>query len=213
MTFSGYGGKVPDTGGTTRGDVTRQVILDAATVRFARDGYRGTSVADISRDAGVGATTAYVHYPNKESLFFAAVDADLTALFGEFSAALAGLGPGEVLADRLLGAVLATVEAHPLARRLLAGLEPTFTERVLQTDAFGELRRAVAGLVASGQSEGRIRTDVTPADLADGLVSTVVAVAMASVQIGDTVLGTFGDGLASLLRVVLSPDPRLGERS
>lgn len=198
------------TEGTSRGERTRDAILAAATERFARDGYARTSVADISRDAGIGGTTAYVHYENKETLFLAAVDADLTALFGEFGDTLARLAPDERPADRILDAVLSTVADHPLAERLLAGLEPTFTERVLQSEAFGELRRVVADLLRAGQDEGRIRPDVDAAQLADGLVAAVVSTAMASVQIGDRLVDTFGPGFASLLRMVLSPDPRLG---
>jgi len=35
---------------------TRQALLDAAVARFARDGYRGTSVAEIARDARLSGT-------------------------------------------------------------------------------------------------------------------------------------------------------------
>lgn len=194
---------------TPRGERTRLALLDAARDRFARDGYRRSSVADISRDAGVGGTTAYVYFANKEALFFAAVDADLTALFEEFTAALVGLDPGDHVAERLLPAVLATVDSHPLARRLLAGLEPEFTARVLEADAFGALRSRVAELLQGAQEAGEVRPDADAADLADGLVASVVAVAMASVQIGDAVLDNFGRGLAAMLRLVLSRDPRL----
>ncbi|MDE0802104.1 MAG: TetR/AcrR family transcriptional regulator [Acidimicrobiales bacterium] len=193
------------TGTTERGDRTRHALLAAARARFANDGFRRTSVADISRDAGVGDTTAYVHYPNKEALFFAAVDDDLTSLFEELSIALAaGDGP-----TGLLATVLGTIGHHPLAERLLAGLEPDFTSRVLETPAFGDLRRGVATVLADRQREGTVRGDVSASDLADGVVATVVASAMATVQIGDSVLETFGDGLAAMFEVVLTPDPRL----
>jgi AcrR family transcriptional regulator len=43
----------------TKGAQTRRAILEAAVTRFGRDGYRATSVADITRDAGVGGTVAY----------------------------------------------------------------------------------------------------------------------------------------------------------
>jgi AcrR family transcriptional regulator len=200
----------PVTGTTTKGARTRQALLDAARERFARDGYRATSVADISRDAGVGGTTAFVHFDNKEALFFAAVDDDLTSLFDELGIELAALGPEGAVHDRLLATVLAIIERHPLARRLLAGLEPDVTERVLETESFGALRRAVAELLADGQREGSIRPDLSPEHLADGLVAVVVAVAMASVQIGPTVLESFGPGLATLFRGVLTADPRSG---
>ena len=66
---------------TARGERTRRLLIEAARERFARDGYRGTTVAVISRDAGLGSTTAFVHFDNKEALFFAAVDDDLASMF------------------------------------------------------------------------------------------------------------------------------------
>lgn len=210
MTAASYAGKVTIAGTTTRGAKTRQALLDAARERFARDGYRATSVADISRDAGVGGTTAFVHFENKEALFFAAVDDDLTSLFDELGVELASLGPEGAVPDRLLATVLAIVERYPLARRLLAGLEPDVTERVLETESFAVLRRTVAELLAEGQEAGSIRPDLPPEHLADGLVAVVVAVAMASVQIGPTIPDAFGPGLATVLRGLLTPDPRWG---
>ena len=210
MTAGSYAGKVAIAGTTTRGAKTRQALLDAARERFARDGYRATSVADISRDAGVGGTTAFVHFENKEALFFAAVDDDLTSLFDELGVELASLGPEGAVPDRLLDTVLAIVERYPLARRLLAGLEPDVTERVLETESFAVLRRTVAELLAEGQEAGSIRPDLPPEHLADGLVAVVVAVAMASVQIGPTIPDAFGPGLATVLRGLLTPDPRWG---
>ena len=67
----------------TKGEQTRQAILDAAIARFGRDGYRATSVADIARDAGVGGTVAYAYFPNKEALFLAAIDEDAAAVIHE----------------------------------------------------------------------------------------------------------------------------------
>ena len=210
MAAGSYPDKVTIAGTTTRGAKTRQALLDAARQRFARDGYRATSVADISRDAGLGGTTAFVHFENKEALFFAAVDDDLTSLFDELGVELASLGPEGAVAERLLDTVLAIVERYPLARRLLAGLEPDVTERVLETESFAVLRRGVAELLAEGQEAGSIRPDLPPEHLADGLVAIVVAVAMASVQIGPTIPDAFGPGLATVLRGLLTPDPRWG---
>src|SRR5690349_22074587 len=104
----------------TKGEVTRTTILDTAIVRFGRDGFRGTSVADIARDAGVGGTVAYAYFPNKEALFLAAADEDAAAVIEE--------GQVTVSLDRanwrasLMTTLVAAVEQHPLARRLLGGL-------------------------------------------------------------------------------------------
>ena len=68
---------------SSKGELTRQSILDAAIVRFGRDGYRATSVADIARDAAVSGTAAYAYFPNKEALFLAALDEDAAAVISE----------------------------------------------------------------------------------------------------------------------------------
>src|ERR1700678_1229538 len=68
---------------TSKGAQTRRAILDAAIVRFGREGYRSASVADIARDASVGGTVAYAYFPSKEALFLAAVDEDAAATIQE----------------------------------------------------------------------------------------------------------------------------------
>src|SRR5260370_42443038 len=72
-----------DSLGATKGERTRRALLDAAIARFGRDGYRGTSVAEIARDARLSGTAAYAYFPSKEALFVAAVDEDAAAGIGE----------------------------------------------------------------------------------------------------------------------------------
>ncbi len=189
----------------TKGDRTRRSILDAATDRFARQGYRAASVTDIARDAGVGGTTAYVHFANKEALFLAAVDDDLSGLFANVVEVLAREPRGSLLAE-----LLSLVDEHPLARRLLAGQEPEITARVLDVDAFGALRATVAAGLSQARDEGRARGDVDPAVLADGLVAVVVSVLMGAVQIGDHVLEVYGPAIEAVLAAATSPSPPAG---
>src|SRR2546423_10328395 len=116
----------------SKGAETRDAILAAAITRFGRDGFRSSSVADIARDASVGGTVAYAYFPSKESLFLAAVDEDAAAVIRE--------GLSHVFDDpdvrgwrqTLIFTLVGAVERHPLARRLLAGLEPDVTDRVLE---------------------------------------------------------------------------------
>ena len=48
---------------------TRQLLLDAAQVRFARDGYSATTVRDIADDAGVNVALISRYFSSKEGLF------------------------------------------------------------------------------------------------------------------------------------------------
>ena len=194
---------------TARGDRTRRLLIDAARERFARDGYRSTSVATISRDAGLGSTTAFVHFDNKEALFLAAVENDLAAMFDEFAVRIIELISRHRHVDQLLATVHDIVDRYPLARRLLAGLEPEFTARVLGSESFDALRATLVPIVAEGQRTGAVRPDLPTTDLTDGLVGVVLAMAMASVQIGPTIDSTFGAGIATVLRGLMTDDPRL----
>jgi AcrR family transcriptional regulator len=51
---------------TARGEATRQRLLDAAEIEFGARGFHATSVADVTRRAGVGHGTFYVYFPSKE---------------------------------------------------------------------------------------------------------------------------------------------------
>ncbi len=59
----------------SKGDRTRQRLLEIAVQRFAADGYRRTSVSDIARDAGLTPAATYAYFRNKEALFQAAAEA------------------------------------------------------------------------------------------------------------------------------------------
>lgn len=167
-----------------KGAQTRRAILDAAIARFGRDGYRATSVTDIARDARVSGTLAYAYFPNKEALFLAACDDDAAAVINE--------GVMTVLDDRhdtawretLVLDLAAAMEHHPLARRLLAGLEPEVTARVLEIPALNDLRRACVERLRAEQEAGTVRADVDPVSMGNGIVAIMLSLLMSVVQLG-----------------------------
>src|SRR3546814_17964436 len=127
---------------STKGEQTRRAILAAAIERFGREGYRATSVADIARDAGVGGTVAYAYFPNKETLFLAAIDEDASHVI---TAGLVGaIEALDVAAWRqmLVFTLISALDHHPLARRVLPGPEPAVTDRVLEVPPLPALHPA-----------------------------------------------------------------------
>lgn len=190
----------------TKGELTRQAILSAATVRFGRDGFRATSVADIARDAAVSGTAAYAHYPNKEALFLAALDDDAAAVISEGVLHLLD----ESVSTRewhetLIITLVAAVDRHPLARRVLAGLEPDVTDRVIEIPAMLELRKTVADRLRTDQEAGRVRADIDAAAIADGAVGIIVSLLMAVVQLGNASIGVYGPGIWAVFAAALDP--------
>src|ERR1700678_2864407 len=168
----------------TKGAQTRRAILQAAIIRFGRDGFRATSVADIARDAAVGGTVAYAYFPNKEALFLAAVDDDAAGVIQEGLATVLDVPDIRRWHDTLIFTLVDAVERHPLARRLLAGLEPEVTVRVLEVPALAELRKACAERLRTEQAPGTVRPDIDAGSIGNGVVSLLLSMLMSVVQLG-----------------------------
>ena len=166
----------------TKGERTRARLLEVAVRRFATDGYRRTSVAAVAEEAGVTAAAVYAYFPGKEGLFEAAVDADAAALLSEASADLddQDLVAGDLA---LVVALLAGLEHHRLARRVLAGQEPDVIDRLLAIPALLELRQRLAEAIAAGQATGRVRSDIDPKIVAVGLETLTLALLMARLKV------------------------------
>jgi AcrR family transcriptional regulator len=167
----------------TKGERTRHALLDGAIKRFAADGFRATSLADIARAANVTPAAAYAYFANKEALFTEAVDTDAARLIEGAVMPLLTAGFHDDW-SKLLRALTDGLDRHPLARRLLAGLEPDFTERMLDIPALAQLRNGLAMVLAAGQQVGEIRSDIDPVTTAMGLEMTVLALLIAGLQTG-----------------------------
>ncbi len=61
-------------GRATRGDATRQAVLDTALDMFAKQGYRATSVRDIAARCGITHPGLLYHFPTKEALLKAVLE-------------------------------------------------------------------------------------------------------------------------------------------
>jgi AcrR family transcriptional regulator len=193
-----------DAGALTKGARTRATLLESAIRRFAVDGFRATSVSDIARDAGVTPAAAYAYFENKEALFTAAVDADAAGLIqGAVEPILAG--SFDTNWSQLIAALMVGLNQHPLARRILAGLEPDHTERLIGITALTDLRRSIAARLEAGQSAGAVRTDVEPWVIAAGLETTIMALLIAALQVGVPTDGEQVAGVLALLDAALRP--------
>ena len=91
-------------GGTLRErkrDRTRKALIDAAVDLFERNGYDGTTVADIAEAADIGTRTFFSYFASKEELLFPESDARVAAAV----TAIANRQPGDRPADVLLRAL------------------------------------------------------------------------------------------------------------
>jgi AcrR family transcriptional regulator len=166
-----------------KGERTRRALVAAAIQRFAVDGLKGVTLTDIARMVGISPAAVYAYFPGKDALFTAAVDADAAGLIER---AVPELARGRPVTDwtRLVGVLLDGLAYHPLARRVLAGLEPEQTRRLIGIPALVNLREGIARLVEAGQARGELRSDIDARLVADGLGTIILTLLIAILQTG-----------------------------
>ena len=86
---------------------TAKVILNCAIPLFASSGYAGVSMRDISREVGISGAALYHHYPDKQSLYIAAMEHAFVDKAAGITSALDGNGTAQ---DRLARFVTAFTE-------------------------------------------------------------------------------------------------------
>ncbi|MDQ1395113.1 MAG: hypothetical protein QOG64_372 [Acidimicrobiaceae bacterium] len=170
-----------------KGERTRRALLDSAIRRFSADGFQRTSVSEVARDVGVTPAAVYAYFPSKEALFAAAVDADAEELVTVAGNVLIDHLESETLPaviTRLADAVLAGVDRHPLALKVLSGSEPIAADRILELPSLVRLRHLLADGITYGQAAGQVRVDVDAETMALGFETIVLNQLSASVQEG-----------------------------
>jgi AcrR family transcriptional regulator len=132
----------------------RSLLIDAATSAFREDGL-AVSVNAIARAAGVNVATLYRHFPTKDDLVAAVLEALLEPLAGARDRALATPGTGDALAMFVRDAVRVQIE-HGGVFDALAGQPVGSTIR--------EQLRAIASEIAQPVVERAHRDGVLRAD-------------------------------------------------
>lgn len=152
----------------------RERVVEAARELFLAHGLRGTSMEAIARRAGVAKPTLYAHFPDKDAVFLAILEALLTEKLAIFEKMMAAELPvaeriGQALAAEF-AVVVGAIEGSPHRAEL-----------------FGEHRRAAALMEQSdAQVSARIAAELRQAGVAEPerLVNLLLAAAFGLVQRG-----------------------------
>lgn len=187
----------------TKGELTRQTILDVAVERFGRDGFRVTSVADVARDATVSGSAVYAYFPNKEALFFAALDQDAAQVIDDGVNLLIKTANRDEWHELLILTLVDSLATHPLANRVLAGLEPDVT--ALDLPALAELRKGLAERLRSDQLDDVVRSDIDTSTMASGMVTIIMCLLVGVVQFGAAGVELYGDDVVAFMQAALDP--------
>ena len=188
----------------TKGERTRQRLLELAIERFGRQGYRATSVSEIARAAGLTQATAYAYFDNKESLFAAAVDTDATALVTGAHRALAGVPVRDKLVAFLIE-LYDGLERRPLARRVLGGLEPEALPHLIDLPAIRLATDLMANDIRASQAAGLVRADIDAGEVGIGVEAIILGLLIGAVQSGGIFNPRYQGGVEAAFEAILKP--------
>ncbi len=142
----------------------RQLIVEAAIKVFARNGYHGSRVSDIAREAGIAYGLVYHYFKNKEEV----LDTIFDEQWGAFLDAIEAIAEsGSGTEDKLLSVAALILNAYRVRRDWVKVLvfeiqrSPRFHDRD-RLEAMGRLFGLVGGIVAEGQKKGELRADLEP---------------------------------------------------
>jgi AcrR family transcriptional regulator len=154
-----------------KGEDRKQRILTVAERLLARNGWRGTSLAQIAREAGVTPAGLLHHFESKEQLLNAVLDARDA--------------DDDAHADRATGDLVTEIrrvaERFERAPELIGTFTVLLVENIspdapLHDRLLGRYRSAVeiiAHIIRRGQSVGRYRSDVNPVGKAAEIIGFV----------------------------------------
>jgi AcrR family transcriptional regulator len=149
----------------TRGEVSRERVIDAAASIFAERGYAGTTMREVAKRVGFRAASLYYHYPSKEDLIEAVLATGMNALSKSVNLTLTELPATATARDRIEAAMFAHLECvvrfgdYSLASRRAIGQVPNHVRRrlVAMRDAYSDLWLE---LLEQARANGELRDDV-----------------------------------------------------
>jgi AcrR family transcriptional regulator len=118
---------------------TRQRLLDAAETIFADKGYHGAVVDDIIQASDSSKGGFYFHFPNKEAIFLALIDALTPRLEAAVDRAIGAESDPVAQLDAALRTALETFSRHRALSKILlveaVGLGHGFDEKLMRVRA------------------------------------------------------------------------------
>ncbi|WP_208029126.1 TetR/AcrR family transcriptional regulator [Rhabdothermincola sediminis] len=143
----------------TRGESTRERVLDAALASFGTKGYEATSLDHLAVDLGVRKQTILYYFPAKADLLDAVVDRAADDLASALEAAVADAGDGFARVEAIVRSVFRLAMRRPELLGLLREVSrlgsPVATRL---TERFEPLVARATAFLEAEMAAGRVRT-------------------------------------------------------
>lgn len=160
-------------------DSTRSKILEAAARVLSRDGFHGSTVRGIAREAGYTASSLYTYFPNKEAIFEALrewlVERGCQAFDAPVPASLTLIQKLELITQRIVEVTTRELDGAVLPHLVVKAQLPdeTFADHIEGTRVFMDRITAWMEEHATAKELG----GHTPADIAHVYVGMLQAMA------------------------------------
>lgn len=163
----------------TKGEQTRQHIIQEAATLFNQRGYTGSSISDVMQCTGLQKGGIYRHFESKEQLALAAFDYAQQQSTTRLEQAVAA----ETDAGRQLLAFISAFHALTLHPPVPGGCpilntivdsddgDPALRERVVAVVTGWE--QLIERIVTEGVAQGTLRSDIDPQAVATLLIATL----------------------------------------
>lgn len=152
-------------------DGLRKRIRAAALVVFAARGAKGTGLAHVADELGIGRSSLYHYYPDKASLL-ADIARDLLAQEAAmFRAAVRNSGSPRQRLDALVASLAGVLHEWAAVGPALLDLR-SISSRQFRL-FYRRIRQDLAALVAEGQRSGQFTTRLEPDDAASLVIATI----------------------------------------
>jgi AcrR family transcriptional regulator len=142
----------------------RNAVVEAAAAVLSRD--ESASMQAVAEAAGVGRATLYRHFPNRETLMAALIDAAVTGAADALRSARLDSVPADEAIARATRALLANAEHYAVVVQRRLPVEPDVARQLFVEPLTAVLRR--------GQACGIVRDDVDASLLYDCWLGMVV---------------------------------------
>ncbi len=202
-----------------RGQATRAHLIEVATRLFAAHGYDGTSIEAVLTESGVSRGSLYHHFPGKDALFQAALEAVTARAGAEAEEAIrAGADPVELLRTSCLTWIRQA--ADPVVQRVMLVDAPSVLgwQRWREIDeqaSLGVIRSALAYAAEAGTVDPR-HVDVFAHIVLAAVNEVALMIALgdgsaAALEAGQSAVADFLDRLLGGLSSATSAGPPSGD--
>ncbi len=194
----------------SKGETTRQRIIETSAALFNRRGYAGCSMSDIMKATGLEKGGIYQHFQTKESLAVEAVRFALSTVVEVRTSDLASIpsvfAKLRRIVERFISSPSPIVGGCPLMNTAVDADDGNPSLRKLAKRGFADWRRKLADTVREGIARGEFRSGTQPEQIADMMIASLEGALVMSRALHDnSPLENVGKALETMLSDIRLP--------